>query len=389
MGAIALCLSPPAVAKEKTVEQQLEFVSGQTDAWSKYHQKAAKICDLEGMKKAERNLKGYADDARTLAKRLKGAGEFAVGNADLARQIADRAARNYAAAKARPPENCPKEAQIENAINVNQQDSTQDTPEQQIARLIWTASQLDTLHRSAAKECNIALMQATLAQLTAIDSQLGKVRQQLDFDFDIGAPRDAALRVTIKVDDAQLRLPENCPKTNQLQQQLPSEPEQQQQQVDEVGSVILKEHNKLRANFGSPALQWDPALAQGAFAYAQQLARTGQRVHAPREGLGIVRENLSEGRVSWGPIQMSGNWVKEQRYFRPGAYPDVSTTGSWEDVSHFTQIIWPATISLGCGMADGSGHRWLVCRYSPGGNKDGKLVGVPAQSIPADPKRPN
>lgn len=149
--------------------------------------------------------------------------------------------------------------------------------------------------------------------------------------------------------------------------------------------IIYDEHNKLRAEYKVDPLKWDPALAAAAQAYAERLAGTGQLAHAPREGRGITRENLSQGMLHWGPRDMVRNWVNERARFHPGYYPDVSTTGRWEDVSHFTQMIWPQTTDLGCGMADGSGSRWLVCRYSPGGNKDGKPVG---QTIADGPKTP-
>jgi hypothetical protein len=38
----------------------------------------------------------------------------------------------------------------------------------------------------------------------------------------------------------------------------------------------------------------------------------------------------------------------EKRYFRPGIFPDVSTTGNWYDVSHYTTMIWPTTERVGC-----------------------------------------
>ncbi len=134
---------------------------------------------------------------------------------------------------------------------------------------------------------------------------------------------------------------------------------------------IYRVHNDSRLKFGSQPVVWDRALAASAQTYAVQLARTGRLAHAPREGRGITRENLGMGMLGWDSRQMMGNWLKEERNFMPGSYPNVSKTGDWQDVSHYTQMVWPTTTNLGCGMADGSGYRWLVCRYSPGGNKDG------------------
>jgi hypothetical protein len=142
---------------------------------------------------------------------------------------------------------------------------------------------------------------------------------------------------------------------------------------------ILDVHNAERAAVGAPPLEWNPTLAIDATGWAQQLARTGQLVHAPREGRGIERENLSEGNLWWTTDQMMNNWLGEKRYFHPGIFPNVCSSGDWSQCAHYSQMIWPTTTDLGCGEATGSGHTWLVCRYSPGGNKDGKAVGEPVQ----------
>lgn len=164
---------------------------------------------------------------------------------------------------------------------------------------------------------------------------------------------------------------DDCPDPNRIQlRQIYIPP------PNSVDGRILGIHNKERALYRLLALQWDTQLAAGAMTYAQQLARTGVRVHAPREGRGAVRENLNQGMLGWSPSQMMQNWVRERQDFIPGKYPDVTRTGRWQDVSHYTQMIWPTTTKIGCGLASGSGYQWLVCRYSPGGNKDGMTVGL-------------
>ena len=65
----------------------------------------------------------------------------------------------------------------------------------------------------------------------------------------------------------------------------------------------------------------------------------------------------------------------ERRSFRPGIFPAVCT-GDWSRCAHYTQVIWPTTTDVGCGKARGGGFEWFVCRYSPGGNKDGRPVGI-------------
>ena len=161
------------------------------------------------------------------------------------------------------------------------------------------------------------------------------------------------------------------------------------QPLNSFDKRFLDLHNGERALVGAPPLQWNPTLATDAVTWAQQLARMGHLVHAPRERRGIERENLQQGLIGWGPDRLMQNWTAEKRLFHGGIYPNVCSTGDWSQCSHYSQIIWPTTTDLGCGMATGSGFEWLVCRYSPGGNRDGKPVGGPVQiaSRPCDDTR--
>ena len=156
----------------------------------------------------------------------------------------------------------------------------------------------------------------------------------------------------------------------------PTEPQPQPRtQLSRTDQHILDVHNAERAAVGAPPLQWNARLAHDAADYAAVLAKTGQLVHAPREGRGIERENIERASLGWPREHMTDQWVVEKKNFMPGVFPMVSLTGNWSDVAHYTQMIWPTTTDLGCGSATGSGHEWLVCRYSPGGNKDGNPVG--------------
>ena len=137
---------------------------------------------------------------------------------------------------------------------------------------------------------------------------------------------------------------------------------------------ILDVHNRERARLGSPALRWDPGLEAAAAAYARQLATGGSLAHASRAGRANQRENLAMGMRGWTATQMMQDWIEEKRNFIPGIFPDVSRTGQWSDVSHFSQMIWATTTSVGCGQASGAQWGYLVCRYSPPGNVDGKPV---------------
>lgn len=137
-------------------------------------------------------------------------------------------------------------------------------------------------------------------------------------------------------------------------------------------AIWLEAHNRERRTFGSAPLVWDEGLAAEARGYAAVLASLGRLQHSPKAQRPGQGENLWIGtRGAFVPEAMVAGWASERRRFRHGVFPAVSSTGNWRDVGHYTQIVWPGTARLGCGLA--SSARWdvLVCRYSPGGNRDG------------------
>ena len=142
-----------------------------------------------------------------------------------------------------------------------------------------------------------------------------------------------------------------------------------------VAARLLAAHNRERLAAGVPPLRWDPALAAAAATYGPSLARIGRLDHSPRASRPGQRENLWMGsRGAYSPEQMVGSWAQEKRYFRPGIFPNVSTTGNWLDVSHYTQMIWRGTTHVGCAVHPAGGWDYLICRYSPPGNVDGRPV---------------
>ena len=146
----------------------------------------------------------------------------------------------------------------------------------------------------------------------------------------------------------------------------------------EAGSLaarILALHNRERAAVGAPPLTWDPTLATSAASYGPSLAAIGHLVHSPRESRPGQRENLAMGSAShYGLEDLVGFWVEEKAYFQPGTFPNVSRTGQWKDVAHYTQMIWKGTTNVGCAMYGAGDRNYLICRYSPPGNADGRAV---------------
>jgi len=148
-----------------------------------------------------------------------------------------------------------------------------------------------------------------------------------------------------------------------------------QSRLAEAEQRILAAHNGERNRVGAQALEWDAALAASAASYGPTLESLGRLVHSPRAGRPGQRENLWMGsRGAYSPEHMVGSWIAERTLLRPGTYPAVSATGRWEDVSHYTQMVWPTTTRVGCAVHSSATTDFLICRYSPPGNRDGMVI---------------
>ena len=136
---------------------------------------------------------------------------------------------------------------------------------------------------------------------------------------------------------------------------------------------VLNAHNQARGHFGVGPLAWSDDLARDAMAHAQFMARTGVYGHDQTPGRRKKSgENLWRGqRGVFSYDVMIGVMIAEAKDFRPGVFPNISRTGVWNDVAHYTQIVWPTTTSVGCALASSPSSDYFVCRYSPTGNKDG------------------
>ena len=137
----------------------------------------------------------------------------------------------------------------------------------------------------------------------------------------------------------------------------------------------LDAHNAARAEFGVAPLRWSHDLSHEARVWAERLAREEVLRHASYDERNGRGENLWMGTAGiFSAEQMIGFFVGEQRYFRPGQFPQVSSTGNWADVGHYTQIVWAETREVGCANAQGPRFDVLVCRYWPSGNVIGTYI---------------
>jgi len=210
----------------------------------------------------------------------------------------------------------------------------------------------------------------------------GSCRDQLRFTF--SDRRTTSISVTSPCGDFQITVRDNRFEIGQLQMGNPSSttptpttptPPAPTSPTTPNGMTqeILAAHNKYRAQVGVPALTWSSNLATHAQQWANHLASQGGRlVHSQGQGEG---ENLWGGTAgAFGYTQMVDMWGGEKQYFRAGTFPNVSSTGNWAAVGHYTQMIWRNTTQVGCATARGGSNDVLVCRYSPAGNVMGQRV---------------
>ncbi|MCJ1469752.1 hypothetical protein MMC07_008394 [Pseudocyphellaria aurata] len=154
-------------------------------------------------------------------------------------------------------------------------------------------------------------------------------------------------------------------------------------------SAVLNSTNFYRKHHNASDLSWNDSLATYAARYAQKCLWEHSVCASalfPRFALltihlqhGPSGENLAEGYPNTtAAIEAWGNEGSKYDFDRP--------TGFSESTGHFTQLVWKATTSVGCGRmacdgraggddgGDGDGaYGWLVvCEYWPPGNVDGE-----------------
>lgn len=135
---------------------------------------------------------------------------------------------------------------------------------------------------------------------------------------------------------------------------------------------LLQTHNIERASLRIAPLKWNADLALGAKEWAEHLSQTGRFEHSPDEPGPQIGENIWAGTSGrYAPERMVGLWLDEKRYFKPGVFPENSTSGDPRDVAHYTQVVWRRSTDVGCYVARGTREDILVCRYLSAGNVRG------------------
>ena len=139
---------------------------------------------------------------------------------------------------------------------------------------------------------------------------------------------------------------------------------------------ILAAHNEERSLAETPPLKWDGRLAANAQRWALHLSTIGELQHDPRGGQG---ENLSMGPAGRNSVRdFLADWISEKSLYRNGPFPRVVEETArkagvhWDKVGHYSQLVWRTTTHVGCAMVTAKDWDYLVCRYSPPGNRRGE-----------------
>jgi cysteine-rich secretory family protein len=147
------------------------------------------------------------------------------------------------------------------------------------------------------------------------------------------------------------------------------------QDLSRLEARLLAIHDRERSAVGAPSLLWDAGLAAAAAGYGLELARLGKLAHSAPQTRPGQGENLWMGtRGAYSLEEMAGGWAGEKTLFRAGSFPDISRSGNWRDVAHYTQMIWKGTRRIGCALHKSRDWDFLICRYSPPGNVVGQRV---------------
>jgi pathogenesis-related protein 1 len=131
-------------------------------------------------------------------------------------------------------------------------------------------------------------------------------------------------------------------------------------------------HNAARASIDPPPaapiplLSWSSEVASAAQMYAAQCI-------FEHSGLNYG-ENIFATSGSAAPSEVVHSWIAEAVNY------DYASNSCSGDCGHYTQVVWAASLRLGCGVANctqnspfgsGSWQIW-ICDYDPAGNSNGE-----------------
>ena len=136
-----------------------------------------------------------------------------------------------------------------------------------------------------------------------------------------------------------------------------------------MAARMLGVHNEERRRLRLEPLKWNIHLEREAKEWAHHLSRKGVLQHADGKIRNGTGENLWMGTAGNWPVEtMVGMFIDEKKHYKHASFPNISRTGNWADVGHYSQIVWRETKEVGCAVVTARGNDVLVCRYWPAGN---------------------
>ncbi|KAJ8508166.1 hypothetical protein ONZ45_g9520 [Pleurotus djamor] len=136
---------------------------------------------------------------------------------------------------------------------------------------------------------------------------------------------------------------------------------------------VVKQHNAYRAKYGAPAVTWSDALYPGTQQWANQ-CKFEHRSSPSSNGQGKYGENLAAGTgQTYGFSDGLKAWMDEASKY------DYNKPGFSKGTGHFTQVVWKSSKQVACAVGSCRGgtifkqaSKYIVCRYSPAGNFQGR-----------------
>jgi pathogenesis-related protein 1 len=148
-------------------------------------------------------------------------------------------------------------------------------------------------------------------------------------------------------------------------QNVPSSTGSQVTQQD--AQAALDFHNKVRADVGSPPIQWSAELAAYAQEWANHLIAKCKLDHRPNSGPWAQKygENIFwGGGEEYTVLHACESWYSEIEKYQYGPLG-----ASWFKTGHYTQMVWKSTTHLGMAkVVCKDGAILIVANYRPSGN---------------------
>ncbi|KAH7861071.1 hypothetical protein Vadar_021300 [Vaccinium darrowii] len=129
---------------------------------------------------------------------------------------------------------------------------------------------------------------------------------------------------------------------------------------------MLYTHNMVRASHNLPYFSWSPKLASYARWWANQRRGDCALIHSDSN----YGENIFWGQGDgWMATEAVEEWAAEGAYFNYWS----NTCMPNRDCTHYTQMVWRSTTSVGCARIKCyDGDTLIVCEYAPHGNTIGQ-----------------